>query len=195
VRSTEDSTAALGSAGDAFAPLTDTCVLGMTGHFRQRTLFFGVDLLDAQGAVIAPASGFDNPVEIGRSHRYGALDFTDPRVLPGVQPVRAGEKLHWACWHDNGVVRPQRLGCEETVGVAPGVALGAAGGGAAKPCTSSLDCPVSDAAYPNRTFTGACVPAVLTGSSLVEDEGCTLAGFVYDAAPGGSCEVSGEPTS
>lgn len=196
IRSTEDSTGALGAPADAFAPAGGGCVLGLTGHFRQRGRFFGVDLRDAQDAVIPPPVPYENPIEPTRTHWYGSTDFTDPGVLPTVLPVQAGEKLHWACWHDNGVERPQRLGCEESVGVPPGVALGAVGGGAAKPCTSTLDCPTTDPAYPTRTFTGACVPAVLTGSDLVDDEGCALAGFVYDPASGGGCDVSGEaPTS
>jgi hypothetical protein len=198
--STEASTAALGAPAlsDAWRPAADACVVSITGHMHKRGRFLGVDLLDAGGAIANPAGGTRNPVETGRTHFFGAFDFTDPGALVPSSPllVRAGTGLHYTCWDDNGVNTALRLGCEELAGVTPGVAVGLTGGGAAKPCTiggaDSTDCPATDPAYPGRQFTGACVAANLVAGDRPDDEVCALTGFYYDAVSGG-CDVSGLP--
>ena len=207
VMSTETSTAAYNTAHPEAPPVRDTwgagitggpagdaCVLMLTGHMHKRGRFFGVDLIGSDGQVNNPVGGFPNRFEPGRSHLFAAVDYTDPGVLrfSPPQPLRATEGLHYACWDDNGVTTPVRLGCEEAPGVVPGRA-----GSPAKPCTFagplSVNCPVSDQAYPGRTFTGACVPANLVAGQTPEDEVCALAGWYFDAAPGSGCDVTGLP--
>ena len=217
VRSTEDSTAALNAAHpgappvrDAWgagittlggaAPTGDACVLVLTGHMHKHGRFLGIDLLGPDGLPANPPGGVPNPFETGRTHLFGAFDYTDPGVL-GFSPPRllpADEALHYACWHDNGVTTAVQLGCEESTGTAPGSAAGVSGGGPAKPCTSaasqSPECPAADAAYPTRTFTGACVPAKVVAGTTPSDEVCALAGAFYDpvpgAAPGAECNAA-----
>ena len=217
VRSTEDSTAALNAAHpgspavrDAWgagittlggsAPTGDACVVLLTGHMHKHGRFLGVDLLGADGLPANPPGGVPNPFERGRTHLFGAFDYTDPGVLAFSPPslLPADHALHYACWDDNGVTNSVQLGCEESAGVAPGTALGMSGGGAAKPCTSagpaSPECPVADPAYPTRTFTGACVPAKVVAGDTPNDEVCALAGAYYDpvpgAAPGSECNAA-----
>lgn len=197
VRSTEASTAALGLEPDVWRPAGDACVLLLSGHTRRRGRFFGIDVVDAAGNVVSPSARFRNPFEPGRLHFFGASDFTDPGFVGDVVPVRAGNGLAYACWDDNGIDTTVRLGCEEVPGLVPGRALATPDGGVdpgpAKPCRSLDDCPAVDPAYPGRTFTGACVAANLTAGASSDDEVCKLAGVVYEAAPGGGCNVAGEP--
>ena len=182
------------------APGGDACVLIVSSQMHKRTRFIGVDLVGADGMVKPPTgNGFANPFEPGRRHLWGSPDYTDPGTLttfPGLA-VRAGERLRYACWVDNGVTTAVRLGCEESAGVAPGIAAGLAAGGPAKPChgaaTTSPECPPSDPAFPGRSFTGACVPANGVAGPAPDDEACILTGFYYDAAPGGGCESAPTP--
>lgn len=189
IRSTESSTGT--PPGDVWMPAADACVVLLTGHMHKRGRFLGVDLLDASGRTQQPANGVPNPFEPGRRHLFGATDYTDPGTLDGfARPllVRRGEGLRYACWHDNGVTTPVRLGCEEQPGTPPGVAAGLPGGGPAKPCTvagaPSAECPATDPAYPARTFTGACVPAMLVTGPTPDDEACALVGASFDAVAG-----------
>ena len=182
------------------APTGDACVLVLTGHMHKHGRFLGIDLLGPDGLPANPPGGVPNPFETGRTHLFGAFDYTDPGVL-GFSPPRllpADEAFHYACWHDNGVTTAVQLGCEESTGTAPGSAAGVSGGGPAKPCTSaasqSPECPAADAAYPTRTFTGACVPAKVVAGTTPSDEVCALAGAFYDpvpgAAPGAECNAA-----
>jgi hypothetical protein len=186
VRSTEDATGP--DAPAAWRPSGDACVLGVSGRMHKRGRFLGVDLVGADGVVKNPAPGSLNPLVPGRRHLFGATDYTDPGATSLLRPiaVAAGESLRYGCWHDNGVETPQRLGCEEAAGVAPGVP-----GAPAKPCAAvtaaSAQCPASDPAHPGRTFTGACVRANVVAGPTPDDEACALTGFAYDAA-GGGCE-------
>jgi hypothetical protein len=166
---------------------------------HKRARFFGVDLLDVNGTAQNPQPGTINPFEPGRSpHVYGAIDFSDPGLRTFGPPllVRAGEALHYACWHDNGGTRAVRFGCEETPGTPPGRPVGLSGGGAAKPCATptatSAACAPTDPAFPGRTFTGACVAAHVVAGPTPDDETCALTGVVFDAA-GGQCDVTSLP--
>src|SRR5262249_18303362 len=135
-------------------PTGAACVVLITGHMHKHGRFLSVDLLGPDGLPANPPGGVPNPFEPGRTHLFGAFDYTDPGVLAFSPPslLPADEALHYACWDDNGVTNSVQLGCEESPGVAPGTALGTAGGGAAKPCTSaatvSQECPATDPAYP-----------------------------------------------
>ncbi len=220
VVSTETTTAALNAARPGQPPLLDAwgpgiatvgdpgpagdaCVVFVTGHMHKRTRFIGVDLIGADGMVHNPPGGLANPFAPGRTHLFAAPDYTDPgrlTLLPAML-LRAGERLHYACWVDNGTSTAVRFGCEETTAVPPGAAAGLPGGGPAKPCTAAgpdpSECPAADAAYPGRSFTGRCVPANLVAGTTPDDEVCALAGFWFDAIPGApagsECNVAAAP--
>ena len=165
-------------------PQTAACVLMVTGQMHKRGRFFGVDLIGADGTVENPAGGTPNPFVPGRSHLFGALDWTDEGALVLLHPLTlgAGQALHGACWDDNGAMRALRLGCEEVSGVPPGQV-----GAPAKPCTLDTDCPSSDPAYPGRTFTGTCRPANLVAGPTLEDEVCRLDGIYVPADSVAGC--------
>ena len=48
-------------------------------------------------------------------------------------------------------------------------------------------------ASPECPGNAACVPANAVAGPDVDDEVCGITAFVYDAAPGGGCDVSGLP--
>ncbi len=198
VRSTEDSTEALGAPRlrDAWTAPADACVVFATGHQHERGRLFAIDRLGADHSIANPPGGPENPFEPGRRHLFATTDYTDPGTSNPLV-LAAGEALHYACWPDNGFGRARRLGCEEMAGQVPGIAAGLPSGGAAKPCTAAVanspECPPSDPAYLGRSFTGACVTANLVAGNTPDDEVCALAGLYYDAAPGGSCDVGGLP--
>ncbi len=181
------------------APAGDACAYLLTGHFHQRGRFFGVDFIATDGTTQNPPGGLKNPFETNRSHLFATPDFTDPGTTDPAKPilVRAGERLHYACWMDNGVERSVRLGREEAGAGGPG----SPGNGAAKPCTiagpNATECPAQDAVYPGRSFTESCVLANLVAGTSPNDEVCQLGGFYYDAvagAPAGeACDVSSLP--
>ncbi len=170
--------------GSPGGPDTGACVLQVTGQMHKRGRFFGVDLIDADGTVENPAGGVPNPFEPGRSHLFGALDWTDEGALVRLHPLvlDMGQGLHYACWDDNGGMRVPRLGCEEVSGVPPGQV-----GAPAKPCTDDTQCSPTDSAYPGRTFTGACRPANLVAGPAPEDEVCRLDGIYVPADPVAGC--------
>src|SRR5262249_34478503 len=161
------------------APDGDLCVVMVTGQMHKRGRFLGVDLIGADGHTIPPTAGVPNPFEPGRQHLFGAFDWTDMGAL--VRPFRLGpgERLHYACWADDGSARTARLGCEEVGGVPPGSV-----GSPAKPCDDG--CPATDPAYPGRTFTGACVAAYLVAGPGLDDEVCRLDGVYAVGVPCGS---------
>jgi hypothetical protein len=170
-------------------PAGDVCLLDVTGHYHDRGRFFGVDLIGTDGLPRSERDGPSNPFDPGQRYLFAATDFTDPGTRDFLREgerlplVRAGESLRYTCWHDNGVNRAVRLGCEEVAGQPPGGA-----GAASKPCTAarsaSPECPAADAVFPGRQFTGACVPASLTAGSTPDDEVCALAGAYFEAVPG-----------
>lgn len=173
-------------------PAADACVFDVTANFHRRGLFMGVDHVDADGVVIPSDGGTPNPYVEDRVHLFGTFDYTDPgsRRFPRGLLVRAGEGLRFACWHENGLATPGRLGCEERAGETPG----SIAGGPAKPCvafgTSPGECPATDPAWPGRTFTGACVAANVVAGPTPDDERCALAGFYWDAVPGAAPEAA-----
>jgi hypothetical protein len=209
MQSTDVSTAAFGGPPDGWGtgvvtdgagpPAGDACVMWLTGHMHKRGIYFSVDHEGADGTVQNPAGGPVDPYDPLRgSHLFAAVDFTDPGAF-GISrpfPLPAGEKLRYGCRYANGTSNPMRLGCAESA-APPGRPAGEAMGGPAKPCriaiANSPECPVTDPAYPDRTFTTECRPANLVAGPTPDDEVCALAGFYYDAAPGGGCDVSRLP--
>lgn len=181
---TRHSTAELVDA--QWKPAGDSCVLGLSGQMHRHGKCLGVDHLDGAGQLI-DTPNLRNPCEPGdRRQLFVGADFTDPGALSFTTPiaVRAGEALRYFCWVDNGINGGTvRLGCETTPNVTPG----SVEGGPAALCSiavpSSSECP-NDA---------ACVPANAVAGPSVDDEVCGLTALVYDAAPGGSCDVSSLP--
>jgi len=155
-------------------PPGDVCLYDITDHMHRRGRFFGVEARNAADQPRPPLTGLANPYANRRPTLFGAPDFTDP----GSQTFRDGlfvgaaESLRYGCWHDNGDQLPARLGCQETPGVTPGDI-----GAPAAECTPGC----------------TCVPANLVAGVTTDDEVCALTGFYYEAAPGGSCNVSGLP--
>jgi len=155
-------------------PPGDACLFDITGKMHRRGRFFGVELRDATDQARTPLDGLANPYANGRPTLFGAPDYTDPgsqRFTSGLF-VGAAESLRYGCWHDNGTTEPARLGCQQTPGATPG-SIGAPAAECDAGCT--------------------CVPANLVAGPTPDDEICALAGFYYEAAPGGSCNVSSLP--
>ena len=181
---TQHSTAELVDA--RWAPAGDACVLGLSSQMHRRGRCAGVDLLDAGGQVKPPPSDLPNPCEPDKRQLFVGSDWTDPGALGFGTPlaVRAGESLRYSCFLDNGgsAGTSARLGCEESPGVTPGSVSKPA-----VPCTvvvpTSAECPGN----------AACVYANAVAGPRADDEICGLTALVYDAAPGGSCDVSSVP--
>jgi hypothetical protein len=162
----------------------DVCVLGLTSQMHRRGQCAGVDQLDASGQVKEPAVGLPNRCEPDqRKQLFVGNDWTDPGALAFTAPMamRAGEALRYSCWVDNGGPRGAavRLGCEESSGVVPGSI-----GKPAVPCTIALP---ASAECPGNA---ACVFANAVAGSTADDEVCGITALVYDAAPGGSCNLT-----
>lgn len=156
-------------------PATGACVLMVTGQMHKRGRFLGVDLVASDGTVENPPGGTPNPFEPGRSHLFGARDWTDEGSLTRLHPLAlgAGQALHYACWDDNGVMQPLRLGCGPTGGGPPGQI-----GAPATPCTVDTDCPPAEP---------TCQPANLVAGPTSEDEICRLNGIYFPADPVSGC--------
>jgi hypothetical protein len=162
----------------------DVCVLGLTTQMHRRGQCAGVDQLDASGQVKEPAVGLPNRCEPDqRRQLFVANDWTDPGALAftSPMPVRAGESLRYSCWVDNGGPRGAaiRLGCEESPGVVPG-SVGKPAGACMTALPASPECPGN----------AACVFANAVAGPTPDDEICGITALVYDAAPGGSCDLS-----
>jgi hypothetical protein len=164
----------------------DVCVLGLSSQMHRRGRCVGVDLLDTGGQVKPPASPLPNPCVPGTSQLFVAADFTDPGALAFATPmaVGAGESLRYACVVDNGASAGAsvRLGCETSPGVTPG-AVG----------SPAAACSVAVAASPECPGNAACAFANAVAGPGVDDEICGITAQVYDAAPGGGCDVSSVP--
>jgi hypothetical protein len=174
-------------------PPGDACVVNLTCNLHERVRLFAVDHAGAAGETRNPPGGPANPLEPGRTHLFVASDYTDPGRLQFPRPLhlQAGESLRFACWYDNGVSGPERLGCEVVAGMPPGTPAGLPGGAPARPCAisgpASPDCPAG------AGLTGACVAANLVAGPTPDDATCALTGFYYDAAPGAGCDVGSLP--
>lgn len=172
-------------------PAGPACVVTLSGHMHQWGTLFQAEYVDADG---------------GRTIVYENRDYDHPgqTLFSPALLVRPGERIDYRCTHDNGVERPQRLGCEETPGEAPGMSIVAglgmgrgAGEVAAKPCTAPgpapAECPATDPTRPGRSFTGNCVEAHLVFGFTSHDEMCLLPGTFYDgnpdAAAGHECDL------
>ncbi len=171
-------------AADFFA------LLGLTSHMHKRSLKFVGDLHDLAGTRIGRTDDITDIAD-GSKHLYVNREWSDPINLGFWPPiiVQQGQKLDYACFHDNGVKTPVKLGCEETAGVPPGKSIvdqvvsgGATFGGAAKWCTSDADCV--------GFGTGRCVPANLVFGERADDDMCILPGLYY-RCPGDAASCGG----
>jgi hypothetical protein len=172
--------------GGADNPTGPACVTMLIAHMHRRGTLFTAGFVD----------GANPEQEIYRTTQYA-----DPPPLILREPllVRPGQKITYRCRHDNAL--DPKLGCEEQAGVAPGRSviemLPDFDAGAAKACRTKgvapEECPPTDPAYPDRTFTGQCVEANLVFGFTSEDEMCILPGYYYDgdpdAAPGAECDL------
>lgn len=176
--------------GGVEVPQRPACVTTVTGHMHKWGTLFTADFVDASGV---------------RTRVFDATEYADPGQRRFDPPLlmRPGERIDYACTHDNGVTRPVKLGCEEEPGRPPGVSAaesllsGRGPSGAAKHCTrlgpDAEECPPTDPAYRGRTFTGNCVEARLVFGFTSRDEMCILPGSYYDAdataVPGHECDL------
>jgi hypothetical protein len=154
-------------------PPGNVCLYDITGKTHRRGRFFAVEVRDPADQAREPLDGLRNPFS-GSGTLFGSPDYTDPgtRRFPQGLFLGAAESLRYGCWHENGDLHPARLGCREAPGVIPG-AIGAPAQECVPGCT--------------------CVPANLVAGATPDDEICALAGFYYDAALDGSCNVSTLP--
>jgi hypothetical protein len=178
-------------------PTGPACVAMVTAHMHKRGKEFSI--------FFKPSATEQDPEPLYRTTDYsdpGQLIFDGKDGRPKPLLVNVGQYLAYSCMHDNGVTTAVKLGCEEAPGEAPGVSLfevfqqGKLANGvdhAAKRCASDADCPASDPAYPDRSFTGRCVPANLVFGFTSDDDMCILPGAYYDpnpnAPPGQECDL------
>ena len=190
-----------GSTGGVPVPRGAACVTQVTAHMHKRGKKFTVNFVDHDGS---------------QTPLFEATDYSDPGQWPRTdQPLPAnwpllvspGQALAYECTHDNGSdasTVPVKLGCEETPGEAPGrsildqfAARKNITGGAAKRCTQAgpdaAECPASDPAFPDRTFTGNCVEANLVFGFTSDDDMCILPGAYYDWDPVNGCDLGPLP--
>jgi hypothetical protein len=186
---------ALGSVssflGGTAPPEGPACVTWLIGHMHQRGTLFTADLVRKDGS---------------RERLYTNTKYADPPSVRFDPPlyVGLGDRIEYTCTHDNQT--DPRLGCEEVAGEAPGKSVVDSiidnGGfdvidGTAKICTTAgpnpAECPTSDPAFPDKTFTGNCVQANLVFGFRSWDDMCILPGYYYDAdaaaAPGQECAL------
>jgi SAM-dependent methyltransferase len=181
--------------GGSENPSGPACVTMLISHMHERGTLFTIDFVANGGA---------------RQRLYENTAYNHPPTLLLDPPllVRPGETLEYRCVHDNAT--NPRLGCEETPGETPGKGIGdtlieigfdftklTELSGAAKRCTqlgpNAGECPSTDPAFPNRTFTGNCVPANLVFGFKSWDDMCIMPGYYYDAdpaaGPGHECDL------
>ena len=171
-----------GSTEGGRNPAGDVCIFDLATHMHKRGTRFLIqyaengqvetaldwsDWLHA-GVLLLPSLG---PIAAAPNDRYAAL-------LRAYTPENGLPELRYTCEMSNGVGdREQRLGCEETPGVAPGIVWDGAADPTtthAKPCgKDGVNC----AGKP-------CVPANLVFGPLSDDDMCVLTATVYDALPG-----------
>jgi hypothetical protein len=185
--------------GGALIPKSAVCVTLITAHMHKRGTLFAVDYIDADGMVKngIPSPSLENPYEPGRYHFFVSRDYDDPAEYEFDPPrlMTPGQRFHYACWHDNGVVDPVKLGCEEQAGTTPGQSIAdevlGRGSGAPRPCYQAG--PNPEACPPGEGFTGNCVESNLVFGYTADDDMCILPGAYYDAnveaPPGHECDL------
>jgi hypothetical protein len=179
--------------GGGVVPAGPACVISISSHMHKRGVHFTVDYMQGPTAMerVLDTTTYSDPPQVS----FPNQPFMSLLVNPG-------QALKYTCTHDNGMTTAVKLGCEETVGKAPGLTPLEGGGlktsGAAKRCSAvgpdPTECPATDpAAYPGRSFTGNCVEANLVFGFTSDDDMCILPGSFYPANAQGNCDLSGLP--
>jgi len=162
-------------------------LIGISSHMHKRSTKFIADL-ERNGARFSRGADDMTDPDDGTRHLYVSTQYNDPVNMLFWPPliVQRGEKLTYQCFHDNGINRPVRLGCEGEPGKAPGRSIldqllsGSDPfeqssrfvlGGASRLCRTDADC----AGF----GTGRCVPANLVFGWLAVDDMCVLPGIYY----------------
>ncbi len=197
--------------GGGCVPRGPACVVMLTAHMHKRGRTFDIDFLDGTNParnVFHTASYTDPGIKLfdgkpgnpppllivpGQKLKYtcrhdnGATgDPPDPAVKLGCQEVVPEEGRPCAADTDCGTRAVCANGaCTNVPGRSSIEALIAHEGfsGAAKRCATGTDCPATDTAFPNRQFTGKCVPANLVFGFTSDDDMCIMPGAYYDAIP------------
>ena len=170
-------------------PSGDVCIFNLATHMHKRGTRFLIqyaengqvettldwpDWLHA-GISLLPSLG---PLSAAKNERYAAL-------LRAYTAENGFPEIRYTCEMSNGVGdREEKMGCEETPGVAPGTQWDGLTDGTvthAKPCgKDGVNCDGKP-----------CVPANLVFGPLSDDDMCILTATVYDplpgAAPGEAC--------
>ena len=163
-------------------PSGDVCIFNLATHMHKRGTRFLIqyaendqvettldwsDWLHA-GVVLIPSLG---PISSPVNERA-------PGLLRAYTAENAFPEIRYSCEMANGVGdREEKMGCQETAGVVPGVpwdGIGDGTGGHAKPCGK-------DAANCDGQ---PCVPANLVFGPLSDDDMYILTATVYDPLPG-----------
>jgi hypothetical protein len=200
--------------GGGCVPRGPACIVMLTAHMHKRGKLFTIDFLDGQNPArnVFRTESYSDPgikifdgqhgnpppllitpgqkLEYSCTHDNGATPDTPMKL--GCQEVIPQEGM--PCAADSDCGPPFGICASGTCTNVPGrsslEALRSHEGfsGAAKRCTTDADCPASDAAYPDRQFTGKCVPANLVFGFTSDDDMCIMPGAYYDAnlaAPAG----------
>jgi hypothetical protein len=169
-------------------PAGDVCIFNVSTHMHKRGTRFLIEYAESgtvetlldwpdwlhAGLALLPSMA---PIAAEPSARYAGLfrAYTAENGYP---------ELRYSCEMDNGKEREQKMGCEETPGVVPGVEWD----GVADPSTTHPKPCGKDGVNCDGK---PCVPANLVFGPLSDDDMCIFTATVYDplpgAAPGDAC--------
>ena len=162
--------------GGGSVPNGPACVVNLTSHMHKRGKQFTIEMMNGAVATeqLLDTTSYSDPPR---------REFTPPMLVTPAQGLR------YTCTHDNGVATPQKMGCEETASVPPGISAVSAFlfqhkiSGAAKRCETDADC----AGF----GTGKCVRANLVFGFTSDDDMCIMPGAYYPANAQGNCSLRG----
>ena len=189
------------SAQETPMPSGPVCLYYLTAHMHKRGRLFGVDFIESDGPVRngAPESTPENPFEPGRHHLFVSRLWEDPAdyfFRPG-RLISPGQRIHYACWEDNGVTTRVRYSCGVAGGTAPGATLLAQSLFSDYPPSSCSQPQENSSECASESAVGGpdCVEANLTfGQGAADDEMCILPGAYYEpnfGAPAGhECDLA-----
>lgn len=166
-------------------PAGDVCIFNVSTHMHKRGTRFLIEyaengtvenLLDwpdwlHAGIALLPSLA---PIAAPKGERY-------PGLLRAYTAENGYPELRYSCEMDNGKEREQKMGCEETPGVVPGVEWD----GEADPSTTHPKPCGKDGVNCDGK---PCVPANLVFGPLSDDDMCIFTATVYDPIPGAAPE-------
>jgi len=163
-------------------PSGDVCIFNLATHMHKRGTRFLIQYAENDqvettldwsqwlhaGVVLIPSLG---PISSPVNERA-------PGLLRAYTAENAFPEIRYTCEMANGIGnREEKMGCEETPGIVPGVPWDGVGDGLeghAKPCgEDGVNCDGKP-----------CVPANLVFGPLSDDDMCILTATVYDPLPG-----------